>query len=692
MLAETSNAVVALRLDNQGPTSIRMTLGEATTSVNEQVEGDTGNVGRLAAAAVDNLVTTAVIGFDVDGDGKESPLTDGVLLMRYMDGDHTRDPENWTVGAIGIHASRGAGEIADYIDETYDRIEQTDNGNRYRTLDIDGDGHVFSKTDGVLISRFLAGFSGAVLTTGALGNGATRTNDKELRDFLRFGRVTTNNAEVQLRNENDELETNQGLGFDDVVQYRNVDVFGVDDALDASEAVPGTASGNAASSGATSAVRGASAENATVARRGTVARAEELSALEFILANFGEQVTYEEIYLVDQADEELDKNRHELVSRVAEGAPANYANAGYENLTEADVEARIRRSSSTRVLGIDEPIFLQAPDAAGYTYSTGNSGFLFKEIVIDTQVGDNGYLSGGFDLFRSVKNPQGDHIHWEFEAFIEAGNPDLDAGDGILRYQLRRPSDTFQLFPAALPSIDIHQENNLAAPSLHTTTGFILVPPAERLMAPKIEMTPVAHRNAPYDPPVVELPVHLNDPFRSSTNTPQHTFSIIREAESAIIRGARSYSNWGLTNQTVQLASANQITIKGSDNVDDVLTVDFRLGPIHTPVHFDGGLRRDTVRLIGRGNQFDLSTHVLSGVEHFDIGANILRLDVEVLKAFQAADDTVEITGTGDGTSCNRKRLGPAHRQPTAQSLSPRRHHGECCWVRGGGCHRPCGT
>ncbi|MBI1375833.1 MAG: hypothetical protein GC159_24245 [Phycisphaera sp.] len=51
-------------------------------------------------------------------------------------------------------------------------------------LDIDGDGTVQPLTDGILIIRYLAGFSGTVLTSGALGNGATRTDPAAIVAYL----------------------------------------------------------------------------------------------------------------------------------------------------------------------------------------------------------------------------------------------------------------------------------------------------------------------------------------------------------------------------------------------------------------------------------------------------------------------------------------------------------------------------
>ena len=52
-------------------------------------------------------------------------------------------------------------------------------------LDIDGDGVVAPLTDGLLVLRFLFGFDGAVLTTGAVGAGCTRCDSEVIVSYLK---------------------------------------------------------------------------------------------------------------------------------------------------------------------------------------------------------------------------------------------------------------------------------------------------------------------------------------------------------------------------------------------------------------------------------------------------------------------------------------------------------------------------
>jgi len=52
------------------------------------------------------------------------------------------------------------------------------------SMDIDGDGKVLPTTDGLLLARISAGFTGANALSGALGNGATRNTWPKIRDYL----------------------------------------------------------------------------------------------------------------------------------------------------------------------------------------------------------------------------------------------------------------------------------------------------------------------------------------------------------------------------------------------------------------------------------------------------------------------------------------------------------------------------
>ena len=51
-------------------------------------------------------------------------------------------------------------------------------------LDIDGDGEDKALTDGLLLIRYLFGFTGESLTTGAVGSGASRTTSEEIEAYI----------------------------------------------------------------------------------------------------------------------------------------------------------------------------------------------------------------------------------------------------------------------------------------------------------------------------------------------------------------------------------------------------------------------------------------------------------------------------------------------------------------------------
>ena len=54
----------------------------------------------------------------------------------------------------------------------------------YVTLDVDGDGERRALTDGLLLIRYLFGFSGESLVSGALALGATRRDARAIADYL----------------------------------------------------------------------------------------------------------------------------------------------------------------------------------------------------------------------------------------------------------------------------------------------------------------------------------------------------------------------------------------------------------------------------------------------------------------------------------------------------------------------------
>lgn len=109
---------------------------------------------------------------DIDGNGETVALTDGLLSLRYLFGFRDAALIN---SAIGNNASRTtSAQIESYID------------NHLTVLDVDGNGASEALTDGLLFLRFLFGFTGDSLISGAIGTGATRTTAPEVEAYFQL--------------------------------------------------------------------------------------------------------------------------------------------------------------------------------------------------------------------------------------------------------------------------------------------------------------------------------------------------------------------------------------------------------------------------------------------------------------------------------------------------------------------------
>lgn len=97
---------------------------------------------------------------DIDDDGNAEPLTDGLLVIRYLFGFSGSSLINGAIAGGGTRSE--SSEIEAYLE-----------ANR-ALLDIDGDGEALALTDGLLVIRYLFGFSGDALIQGAIGPQASR--------------------------------------------------------------------------------------------------------------------------------------------------------------------------------------------------------------------------------------------------------------------------------------------------------------------------------------------------------------------------------------------------------------------------------------------------------------------------------------------------------------------------------------
>ena len=99
--------------------------------------------------------------WDIDGDGKETPLTDGLLIIRYLFGF---TDQALVQGAVDSSATRStAADIKAYLDA------------HTAELDVDGNAKNAPLSDGLLIIRYLFGFDGASLIQNAVAPEACGT-------------------------------------------------------------------------------------------------------------------------------------------------------------------------------------------------------------------------------------------------------------------------------------------------------------------------------------------------------------------------------------------------------------------------------------------------------------------------------------------------------------------------------------
>lgn len=108
--------------------------------------------------------------FDIDENGQAKALSDGLLVIRYLFGF---SGDSLTSGATAAGGSRTSMDaISSYL------------GDAESELDIDGDGDSKALTDGLLLIRYLFGFSGDSLTSGSVGVDASRTTAGEISAYI----------------------------------------------------------------------------------------------------------------------------------------------------------------------------------------------------------------------------------------------------------------------------------------------------------------------------------------------------------------------------------------------------------------------------------------------------------------------------------------------------------------------------
>ena len=112
----------------------------------------------------------AEIALDIDGDGTTQALTDGILVLRFLFGF---TGGVLVAGAVDPACTRcDAAAIEPYLDLISD------------LLNVDGNPEKDALTDGLLVIRFLFGFTGNQLINGAVGENCTRCDAPSIEDLL----------------------------------------------------------------------------------------------------------------------------------------------------------------------------------------------------------------------------------------------------------------------------------------------------------------------------------------------------------------------------------------------------------------------------------------------------------------------------------------------------------------------------
>ena len=107
---------------------------------------------------------------DIDGSATYEPLTDGLLIIRYLFGLTGTSLINGAVARIATRST--AAQLTGYLNDVRPM------------LDIDGNGDADALTDGLLMIRYLFGIRGQSLIAGAIGTGATRSTFVEIEQQL----------------------------------------------------------------------------------------------------------------------------------------------------------------------------------------------------------------------------------------------------------------------------------------------------------------------------------------------------------------------------------------------------------------------------------------------------------------------------------------------------------------------------
>ena len=144
------------------------TTSVAKTDINLILDTASGFVAFAPPVMSDSCLNC--FSLDSDNDGEVSPVTDGLLISRFLKG---YSGPALISNALGPNSTRpDAGSIIRYLSE-----------NRSQ-LDVDGDGKQDFSTDGNLIVRYLFGLRGRGLTRDILNQNSIRTDPSKIANYI----------------------------------------------------------------------------------------------------------------------------------------------------------------------------------------------------------------------------------------------------------------------------------------------------------------------------------------------------------------------------------------------------------------------------------------------------------------------------------------------------------------------------
>ena len=121
---------------------------------------------------------------DIDGNGKDDALTDGLLIMSYLFGFRNTQLVDQAIGSYATRSS--ANDIVSILKEM----------NQQMLFDVDGNGKVNALADGLLIVRYLFGFRDYELIYDIKTPDCTRCTPAEIETYLRHIKPVSNNSKT----------------------------------------------------------------------------------------------------------------------------------------------------------------------------------------------------------------------------------------------------------------------------------------------------------------------------------------------------------------------------------------------------------------------------------------------------------------------------------------------------------------